>query len=415
MFDEAQGDFKHAVTNLRGNSVIDYTQLGLRHRLHSWEVLYNLAAVYSRLGQWLEAQQSLEKAVQSRAQGSNTELDRALNMVKHKSSFGPVDVPEGIVFRPRKHEVDELNMKDFLGTPKVISSVVPNDSFAGFEPLRPMKLGELAVLGTRGYHHVLFHFTPKTASEVEAKAGSVVFVLENGEDGWSTVIANDQKGLIPTAYLEVSIRGKGNKQRQRFGNVAQTSPRHQPSRAATTAGETPSKALTCAAGSGKDSSLPETVNEGTMSTLWQRGWRTSTSFSDLLNDFKSKIGQTVRTIQLRCKERTKATQELVMIRGQEDLERLWDQVVNRRLTLWCKCTDPLAGRQILYQTLALYDYTGQGAEDVEFNEGDIIDVLSEVNEEWLEGHSNGNIGIFPRCFVSPRNPEMTDSKEIAQP
>eukprot|EP00061_Rhincodon_typus_P010337 g34555.t1 len=45
-------------------------------------VLYNLAAVYSRLGQWLEAQQTLEDALRLRAKGTNTELDRALSMVK---------------------------------------------------------------------------------------------------------------------------------------------------------------------------------------------------------------------------------------------------------------------------------------------------------------------------------------------
>ncbi|XP_038638513.1 neutrophil cytosol factor 2-like [Scyliorhinus canicula] len=132
-------------------------------------------------------------------------------MVKCKNAFEPVDVPEGIVFRPRKHEVDELNMKDFLGTPKVISSVDPNDSFAGFKPLCPQKLGDQVVRGTRGYHCLLFDFAPTTAKEVEAKAGSVVFVLENGEDGWSTVIANEKRGLIPTAYLEVLAGTRGNK------------------------------------------------------------------------------------------------------------------------------------------------------------------------------------------------------------
>ncbi|XP_078063462.1 NADPH oxidase activator 1-like [Mustelus asterias] len=103
-----------------------------------------------------------------------------------------------------------------------------------------------------------------------------------------------------------------------------------------------------------------------------------------------------------------------MIRGDEDLERVWDQIVDRRLTLWCKVKDSLSGRQVLYQTLALYDYTGHGVEDMEFNEGDIIDVLSEVNEEWLEGHSNGNIGIFPRCFVSPKSSVLADSKDFAR-
>lgn len=39
--------------------------------------------------------------------------------------------------------------------------------------------------------------------------------------------------------------------------------------------------------------------------------------------------------------------------------------------------DPLASRTILYQMVALYDYTAQGPEDLEFSEGDTIDVLGE--------------------------------------
>lgn len=38
---------------------------------------------------------------------------------------------------------------------------------------------------------------------------------------------------------------------------------------------------------------------------------------------------------------------------------------------------PLANRTILYQMVALYDYNAQGPEDLEFSEGDTIDILSE--------------------------------------
>lgn len=42
-----------------------------------------------------------------------------------------------------------------------------------------------------------------------------------------------------------------------------------------------------------------------------------------------------------------------------------------------KNEDPLANRTILYQMVALYDYNSQGPEDLEFSEGDTIDILSE--------------------------------------
>ncbi|XP_067833399.1 neutrophil cytosol factor 2-like isoform X2 [Heptranchias perlo] len=335
MFDEALGDFKHALTNLRGNSVIDYTQLGLRHRLHSWEVLYNLAAMHCRQGQWLEAQQSLEEAVQARPQESNTQLDDALSMVKNRITFDPVDVPEGIVFRPRKHEVEELDLKDFLGTPKVISSIVPNDHFAGFGPLRPMKSGDDTSLGTKGYHRLLFNHTPRTASEFEAKAGSVVFVLENGEDGWSVVIADGQRGLIPTAYLEVRDGSRGNTPSQGSGSDGQRAPQVPPSRPAGTGEEISSKIPTSAAASGTENSHPDSVimkvhYEYTVAMRVEPGM----NYTDLLNVFKSKLGHRSGEMQLSYKNKEK--QELELIRGEADLEKMWDQIVDRRLTLWCK-------------------------------------------------------------------------------
>lgn len=42
-----------------------------------------------------------------------------------------------------------------------------------------------------------------------------------------------------------------------------------------------------------------------------------------------------------------------------------------------KNEDPLANRTILYQMVTLYDYNAQGPEDLEFSEGDTIDILSE--------------------------------------
>lgn len=39
--------------------------------------------------------------------------------------------------------------------------------------------------------------------------------------------------------------------------------------------------------------------------------------------------------------------------------------------------DPLKDRPIQYQVVALYDYAAQGPEDLEFSEGDTIDILGE--------------------------------------
>lgn len=52
--------------------------------------------------------------------------------------------------------------------------------------------------------------------------------------------------------------------------------------------------------------------------------------------------------------------------------------------------DPLEHRTILYQMVARYDYTAQGPEDLEFSEGDTIDILGEG--EVLQLH------LIPNCL-----------------
>lgn len=57
------------------------------------------------------------------------------------------------------------------------------------------------------------------------------------------------------------------------------------------------------------------------------------------------------------------------------------------------------GAPYLYEAEALYDYDAAQAGDLGFREGDIIEVTVEVNEEWLEGRSRGNMGLFPRSYI----------------
>ncbi|CAI9550440.1 unnamed protein product, partial [Staurois parvus] len=44
-YEKALSDCRLALAQLRNNSVIDYKQLGLRHLLFTWEVLFNTAIV----------------------------------------------------------------------------------------------------------------------------------------------------------------------------------------------------------------------------------------------------------------------------------------------------------------------------------------------------------------------------------
>ncbi|XP_064249553.1 NADPH oxidase activator 1 isoform X7 [Passer domesticus] len=212
MYEEALSDYHMAFSHLRENPFIDYKQLGLRHILYAWEVLYSTAAVQCHLQQWQEARVTLEKAVVWRPERRTAVLELALERVQDHLFLEPMLVPLGELFRPRKKEVEQLDSKDFLGKPKVISSIIPNDEYIGFEPLRPQKQGfyEPSADALRdaesGYHRVLSRYRPEEPSAPEVAAGSLVFVLGRAADGWATAIHDGQKLHIPSSLLEPASR-----------------------------------------------------------------------------------------------------------------------------------------------------------------------------------------------------------------
>nr|XP_032607341.2 NADPH oxidase activator 1 isoform X2 [Taeniopygia guttata] len=210
-YEEALSDYHMAFSHLRENPFIDYKQLGLRHILYAWEVLYSTAAVQCHLQQWQEAKVTLEKAVVWRPERRTAILELALERVQDHLFLEPMLVPLGELFRPRKKEVEQLDSKDFLGKPKVISSIIPNDEYIGFEPLRPQKQGfyepsEDALRDAQsGYHRVLAPYRPAEPGP-EVAAGSLVFVLGRAADGWATAIHDGQKLHIPSSLLEPASR-----------------------------------------------------------------------------------------------------------------------------------------------------------------------------------------------------------------
>ncbi|XP_028399680.1 dynamin-binding protein-like isoform X2 [Dendronephthya gigantea] len=50
---------------------------------------------------------------------------------------------------------------------------------------------------------------------------------------------------------------------------------------------------------------------------------------------------------------------------------------------------------------ALYDYHSCETGDLNFNAGDVIQVLNLINENWIKGEHEGNSGLFPANFVEP--------------
>jgi len=61
--------------------------------------------------------------------------------------------------------------------------------------------------------------------------------------------------------------------------------------------------------------------------------------------------------------------------------------------------DELGAKGPLYSMRALYAFEPDNEDELAFTEGDTIEIVEEVNEEWLIGRCKGNEGLFPAAFA----------------
>ncbi|XP_061529136.1 NADPH oxidase activator 1 isoform X3 [Phycodurus eques] len=435
--EEALSDCVWAQKHLRGNMVIDYRQLGLRYKLYSWQVLHNAAAVYCRMDQWEQARDILL----SESQGGNLEM--ALDSILREEIFAPLLVPEGVVFRPRKKDVEQLKQRDFLGKAKVISSMIPNDDFGGFEPLRLQKPGyyQPKVDGAQEsrYMCLAVPYMARGPGQLTVPGGSKVFLFEDQDkDGMATVIYDGQRGLVPMSLLKpANIKMTKGKTENTLPTGIPLPPGLKPparpqkwsrSAAPTLGGQLSSDIAPPSYSSATHTQLPppeppnytadsasnkddNSVQEAETDSVVVKVHYTYTvalsvpstiSYHELKEDIAQQLDQPASSLRLRHKKH--GSRLLVPLEWELEAGRTIQEVSEAgRTTLWCQVEDSLRNHTIRYQMVALYDYSAQGPEDLEFSEGDTIDILGEVNEEWLEGHCAGNIGIFPSSFAMREN------------
>uniref|UniRef100_UPI00398E8E77 neutrophil cytosol factor 2 n=1 Tax=Pristiophorus japonicus TaxID=55135 RepID=UPI00398E8E77 len=406
-YEEALRDFREAFNQLRGNQLIDYNQLGLRYKLGTCQVLHNVALGHATMQMWGKAEEAIKKALTFKTEAKHNFVDRALEAITKRELFELLQLPAGELFRPKKKVVAQLEKQDFLGEAKVVASIIDKDAFSGFAPLQPLapepvpqrKAPEKFKTLQGEPHRVLFNFIRNNEMELEVQSGNIVFLLKKGQDNWATVMLNNETGLVPYNYLEPLEPKKGESSPppdipapprttapERPGSAADQDLLTVTSQQLTVTNQQllePSKKVQRKA---HPMPLPSIVKVHFKYTVAIRV-KPGLSHNELLVVICKKFGLPENRLGLSYKAQEGG--ELIPITSETKMKNAWSEVRNQHLTIWCK----------FLEVKALYDYEVSDPADLGFQEGDIIQVLAQVNTNWLEGQHKGNTGIFPATLV----------------
>ncbi|XP_023787408.1 neutrophil cytosol factor 2 isoform X2 [Cyanistes caeruleus] len=423
-------DFKEALAQLRGNQLIDYKILGLRYRLFACEILCNIALVYATMENWEKAEEHLTLAISMKSEPQHNKIDRAMEAVLKQKLYELVAIPAGKLFRPNEKQVAQLEKKDYLGKAMVVASVVDKDDFSGFAPLQPQTSGPPPrpktpeiLRALRGQpHRVMYEFIPETAEELQVLPGNIVFVLKKEKDNWATVMFNGKKGIVPCNFLEpVELQNKLHIQEETpveaeisespTSTVPEKPRRLAPDYVPATVAQLKDTAKVAEA----TVSSPHVLKVHNKFTVALRVDQVL-SYRELLELVCKKLDLQPEHMELRYKP--VEGQELVTLSA-ENVKAAWNQSKDNCLTVWCNSTEgegfvpdskpeespqeATSGETGTTHVVAQYSYEATQPEDLEFQAGDTILLLSKVNEDWFEGKCKGRTGIFPSAFVQQLN------------
>ncbi|ETN43399.1 uncharacterized protein HMPREF1541_02558 [Cyphellophora europaea CBS 101466] len=129
-FEEALANFNDTLLYLRGNTYIDYDQLGLKFKLYSCEVLFNRGLCYIYLQQEEPGLQDFGYARKEKMTPDHDVIDDA---IKEKAEgYTVFSIPVGVVYRPNEAKVKNLKTKDYLGKARLVATADSANTGVGF-------------------------------------------------------------------------------------------------------------------------------------------------------------------------------------------------------------------------------------------------------------------------------------------
>ncbi|XP_025233055.1 neutrophil cytosol factor 2 isoform X3 [Theropithecus gelada] len=392
-------------------------------------ICFNIGCMHTILKNMTEAEKAFTKSINRDKHLAVAYFQRGMLYYQtEKYDLAIKDLKEALIQLRGNQLIDYkiLGLQFKLFACEVVASVVDHDSFSGFAPLQPQaaeppprpKTPEIFRALEGEAHRVLFGFVPETQEELQVMPGNIVFVLKKGNDNWATVMFNGQKGLVPCNYLEpVELRIHPQQQPQEESSPESDIPAPPSSKAPGRPQLSPGQKQKEEPKEVKLSvPMPYTLKVHYKYTVVMET-QPGLPYSQVRDMVSKKLE--LRLEHTKLSYRPRDSNELVPL-SEDSMKDAWGQVKNYCLTLWCEntvgdqgfpdepkesekadannqTTDPQLKKGS--QVEALFSYEATQPEDLEFQEGDIILVLSKVNDEWLEGECKGKVGIFPKVFV----------------
>ncbi|KAL8995453.1 MAG: hypothetical protein Q9169_004794 [Polycauliona sp. 2 TL-2023] len=129
-FEEALVNFNDTLLYLRGNTYINYEQLGLKFKLYSCEVLFNRGLCYIYLQQLQTGMTDLTFAAKEKVTPDHDVIDEAIG--EEAEGYTVFSIPVGMIYRPNSAKVKNLKTKDYLGKARLIAAADQGNMFTGF-------------------------------------------------------------------------------------------------------------------------------------------------------------------------------------------------------------------------------------------------------------------------------------------
>ncbi|KAF6831917.1 tetratricopeptide [Colletotrichum plurivorum] len=172
-FEEALANFNDTLLYLRGNTMIDYAQLGLLFKLYSCEVLFNRGLCYIYLQQKDAGLQDLSYAVKEKVVEDHNVIDEAIreeaevrapsaplsNKPNIQQGYTVFSIPVGVVYRPNEAKVRNLKTKDYLGKARLVAASDRANAFTGFAGSEIKNAGKNDVKDDRPTDNISFAAT----------------------------------------------------------------------------------------------------------------------------------------------------------------------------------------------------------------------------------------------------------------